>query len=298
MDALEECCARRLTALLLLVEEPELYLAALGYEPATLGLTVRRNEPQRAARFGNSLQTGRCETAANCSEPQGMETSPYSRSYSRSVARLANRRRRRCCGCRRPLASLLRRRGAVSALHRDARRRCCVMRWATAAASTRLETLSFRRMFVTWTLAVFALTEELSGDLPIRAACARQVETSASRAVNPSSYSRPDLVGALGPRWLREVEPRALCEQLELALQEPGAQAARDPGRRAPAPPPRSANPRRRRGPRPPATGSTPPRTAGRARQPGRGAMQATAATAHRACPPRRAGATPPLPAR
>ena len=47
-------------------------------------------------------------------------------------------------------------------------------RWASAAASVRVETVSLARMLETWTLAVFGRDEELLGDLPVGAAVGDQ----------------------------------------------------------------------------------------------------------------------------
>jgi hypothetical protein len=48
-------------------------------------------------------------------------------------------------------------------------------RWGTAAASTRLFTPSLRRMFETWTLAVFSETNKVSRRVRIRTGFRRRV---------------------------------------------------------------------------------------------------------------------------
>jgi hypothetical protein len=55
-----------------------------GIEPATLGLKVRIYEPSQAVANGNLLHFSGIETAPNCTDLHGLETSLYARSYARA----------------------------------------------------------------------------------------------------------------------------------------------------------------------------------------------------------------------
>ena len=56
-----------------------------GIEPATLGLKVRLDELQRAARDGNVLHLARSDSATNCNKLQVAETSLYAHPYAHFV---------------------------------------------------------------------------------------------------------------------------------------------------------------------------------------------------------------------
>src|SRR5262249_45621177 len=63
-------------------KSPALAMGRAGIEPATLGLKVRLDELQRAARNGNVLQRGRTRAATSCSKMQPTETSLYAHPYA------------------------------------------------------------------------------------------------------------------------------------------------------------------------------------------------------------------------
>jgi hypothetical protein len=62
-----------------------------GIEPATLGLRVRPNEPQRTAGNGISLQTSTPRHPTDRDELQPTEPTPYAHSYAHTAERSLSR---------------------------------------------------------------------------------------------------------------------------------------------------------------------------------------------------------------